>query len=63
MDGLLILQIGTGLFWSLVYLLIIKQWFKDKTTGVPLPALRANIAWEFTLQPYRSGTHTNSSPE
>jgi hypothetical protein len=46
-DALLVLQIGTGIFWSLVYVLIIRQGFKDKATGMPLAALSANIAWEF----------------
>lgn len=47
MNLLLLLQIGTGLFWSTVYLLIIKQGFQDKTTCMPMPALYANISWEF----------------
>jgi hypothetical protein len=42
-----ILQIGTGLFWSIVYILIIKQGFRDKTAGMPMAALSANISWEF----------------
>lgn len=39
--------IGTGIFWSLAYVLIIRQSFKDKATGMPMTALCANICWEF----------------
>jgi FtsH-binding integral membrane protein len=35
-----------GIFWSLAYLLIIRQGFKDRTYGMPLAALCANISWE-----------------
>jgi hypothetical protein len=42
----LILWIG-GIFWILTYLFIISKGFKDKTFGMPLIALCANISWEF----------------
>lgn len=35
-----------GIFWTIAYLLIIRQGFKDKTFGMPLAALCANISWE-----------------
>jgi hypothetical protein len=35
-----------GIFWSLAYLLIIRQGFQDRTYGMPLAALCANISWE-----------------
>ncbi len=35
-----------GLFWSLTYILIIRRGFIDKTYGMPLVALCANISWE-----------------
>jgi hypothetical protein len=35
-----------GLFWSITYILIIRRGFKDKTYGMPLAALCANISWE-----------------
>jgi hypothetical protein len=35
-----------GIFWSLAYVLIIRQGFKDRTYGMPLAALCANISWE-----------------
>jgi len=40
-----IMMIG-GLFWSLTYILIIRRGFKDKTFGMPMAALCANISWE-----------------
>lgn len=41
------LQISSGVFWTLVYILIIKRGFQDKSLGMPLVALCANISWEF----------------
>jgi len=40
-----IMMIG-GVFWSATYLLIIRRGFKDKTFGMPMVALCANISWE-----------------
>ncbi|MGH9977427.1 MAG: hypothetical protein ACRD8Z_16585 [Nitrososphaeraceae archaeon] len=42
----IILTIG-GIFWILTYIFIISKGFKDKTYGMPLIALCANISWEF----------------
>ena len=42
----LILVFG-GMFWILTYIFIISKGFKDKTYGMPLIALCANISWEF----------------
>ena len=41
------LEIGSGVLWTLVYLLIIRLGFRDKTYGMPIAALCANISWEF----------------
>jgi hypothetical protein len=41
------LQIGSGVFWTAVYVLIIRLGFRDKTYGMPITALCANISWEF----------------
>jgi hypothetical protein len=41
------LQIGSGIFWTLVYLLIIRRGWLDKTFGMPVAALCANLSWEF----------------
>lgn len=42
----IILKIGSGLFWTLTYLIIIRRGFVDKTYGMPMAALAANISWE-----------------
>jgi hypothetical protein len=39
--------VGSGALWTLAYLLIIRQGFLDRTYGMPLVALCANISWEF----------------
>jgi len=38
--------LGCFLFWLAAYTLIIKRGFQDKTFGMPIAALCANIAWE-----------------
>ncbi|MDH5463939.1 MAG: hypothetical protein OEY17_05160 [Nitrosopumilus sp.] len=40
-----IMMVG-GLFWSVTYIMIIRRGFKDKTFGMPMAALCANISWE-----------------
>lgn len=49
MDNLLItvFQISTGICWSIVYILIIRQGLRDKFSGMPMIAMCANISWEF----------------
>ena len=42
-----LLKIGSGIFWSLTYLFIIWRGFKDRSYGMPMVALCANISWEF----------------
>jgi len=42
----IILVLG-GIFWILTYIFIISKGYKDKTYGMPLLALCANISWEF----------------
>ncbi|MGN6622759.1 MAG: hypothetical protein ACTHKK_01280 [Candidatus Nitrosocosmicus sp.] len=42
----IILWVG-GIFWIIAYIFIISKGFKDKTYGMPLIALCANISWEF----------------
>lgn len=39
--------VGSGVLWTLAYILIIRQGFLDRTYGMPLVALCANISWEF----------------
>ncbi|MBQ8062998.1 MAG: hypothetical protein IJ720_03040 [Clostridia bacterium] len=44
-----ILTIISGLFWTLVYIILIYKGFKDKTCGMPLFVLGLNWAWEFQM--------------
>ncbi len=41
------LMLGSGIFWMLTYVLIIRRGFLDKTYGMPFVALCANLSWEF----------------
>jgi hypothetical protein len=41
------IMVGSGALWTLTYLLIIRQGFLDRTYGMPLAALCANLSWEF----------------
>ena len=41
-----LLMLGSGIFWTATYLLIIHRSFLDHTYGMPLVALCANISWE-----------------
>lgn len=43
----LLLMLGSGLFWTITYILIIRRSILDRTYGMPLVALCANISWEF----------------
>lgn len=42
----LVLMLGSGIFWTITYILIIRRSYQDKTYGMPLIALCANISWE-----------------
>ncbi|WP_181306356.1 hypothetical protein [Rufibacter sp. XAAS-G3-1] len=41
------LMVGSGLFWTITYLLILRRGYKDKLYGMPMVALCANVSWEF----------------
>lgn len=41
------LSIAFGIFWTITYVLIILRGSLDRTYGMPLVALCANISWEF----------------
>jgi hypothetical protein len=41
------LMLGSGTFWALAYVLIIRRGFLDETYGMPFVALCANVSWEF----------------
>jgi hypothetical protein len=53
------LMIIGGLFWSLTYILIIRRGIIDRTYGMPLAALCANISWEAVF----SFIHPHSPPQ
>lgn len=46
-DILFICQVGMGLFWIFTYILVIYKGWQDKTYGMPMVAICANISWEF----------------
>ena len=48
-----LLLLSPGLFWTLTYVLVIRQGFRDRTYGMPLVALCANISWEFIFSVVR----------
>jgi hypothetical protein len=41
------LAVGSGLCWTLAYLLIIRVGLRERTYGMPLVAFASNISWEF----------------
>jgi len=53
------LMIAGGIFWSLTYILIIRRGLIDRTYGMPLAALCANISWEGIF----SFLHPHSPPQ
>ncbi len=44
-----ILLVGSGVLWTITYVLIIRRGFLDHTYGMPLVALCANLSWEFVF--------------
>jgi hypothetical protein len=46
---LYVLMFGMGALWLVAYVLIIVRGFREKTFGVPVAALCANISWEFVF--------------
>ncbi|MEV0134050.1 hypothetical protein AB0H83_37000 [Dactylosporangium sp. NPDC050688] len=54
------------LFWMVAYVAIIYRGFKDRTYGMPVAALAANLSWEFAygflLDPFGDHIHTLSIP-
>jgi hypothetical protein len=45
--------LATGLCWAAAYVLIIRQGFADRTYGMPIVALCANLSWEFIFSVVR----------
>jgi hypothetical protein len=42
-----VLPLVMGVCWTITYVLIIRRGFADRTFGMPIVALCANISWEF----------------
>lgn len=49
----------SSFFWTLAYACIIRQGFRDRTFGMPLAALGANLAWEsiFLIETLKHGVY------
>jgi len=47
------LALGSGLFWTLTYVLIIRRGIADRTYGMPIVALCANLSWELIFSVVR----------
>jgi hypothetical protein len=45
--SLMLVGAASGLLWTLVYVLILRQGLRDKSCGMPFGALCMNIMWEF----------------
>jgi hypothetical protein len=41
--------LGTGVFWTAAYVLLIRTGLRDRTFGMPVVAFATNISWEFTF--------------
>jgi len=41
------ITVGGYLFWTLLYVLVIRRGLKDRTYGFPMVALCVNVSWEF----------------
>jgi hypothetical protein len=65
-QGVVITGVVCVAFWMVAYVAIIYRGFKDRTYGMPLAALAANLSWEatygFFLDPFADHIHTLSIP-
>ncbi|MFC3892466.1 hypothetical protein ACFOWZ_13370 [Lentzea rhizosphaerae] len=56
--------VACAIFWLIAYVGIIYRGFKDKTYGMPIAALAANLSWEaaygFFINPFGDHIHTLS---
>ncbi|MFC5185333.1 transmembrane-type terpene cyclase [Actinomadura harenae] len=50
-----VLSLGSGLAWTATYLLIIWTSRRERTYGMPIAALGANLGWEFLFSFVRPG--------
>lgn len=68
MNTPIVVCFGTAcvIFWMIAYFAIIYRGFKDRTYGMPMPALAANLSWEasysFFLDPFGCYIHVLSIP-
>jgi hypothetical protein len=53
------IMVGSGVLWTIAYLLIIWRGFLEGTYGMPLVALCANLSWEFIF----SFVHPHDLPQ
>jgi len=42
-----VLVLASGVFWTITYILVIRQAFRDRIYAMPLLAMSMNLAWEF----------------
>lgn len=54
-----VFKVSSGVFWTVTYLLILRRGYLDKTYGMPVVALCANISWEFIF----SFVYPHSKPQ
>ena len=57
---------GSVLAWTIAYLSIVYYGFADRTYGMPMPALAANLSWEaiwaFVIKPFSDIGHVLTIP-
>lgn len=44
--GPMLANLGGYIFWTVAYVLILRRAFRDKSFGIPIAALCANVSWE-----------------
>jgi hypothetical protein len=49
MNTIELLSLTSGIFWTIAYIAIIRQSFKDRVYAMPFLAMCMNIAWEFVF--------------
>ncbi|MFI9802925.1 hypothetical protein ACIHEJ_00850 [Streptomyces sp. NPDC052301] len=51
-----VFQLGTGVFWTVAYVLLIRTGLRERTFGMPVVSFATNLSWEFTFAFVRPGT-------
>jgi hypothetical protein len=44
----LVFMLGTGVFWTIAYVQLIRAGLRDRTFGMPIVSFATNMSWEFT---------------